>query len=479
MKTLKPFVFFALAASLFCLTRSVHAGTWKLSYQCQGTYQYPRGGSASWPTDPSTYTLGDGSADFWMDPIIRGLFTATESNSGTITATFTWVPSSAGDVPPATTLNVIETANAEIYLDDYNSDAGPLSGDAEDGLDDTPITSEFQVQSQGIHPVAIPIVFSNGQYTATLSTRNLSTSGTISDTTDTESYDGSFPNHSYLYTDINYKAALAHAVTISSTIDPTYHKDAATGQPVQNQYDANGTMKADSVQVGDISGGAITYSANVLGNWTADSSYNWYSAATDQSGSGTFTMPSDPPYGLDVPYNNNTNFSNQEHINIHCIDAGDGTGATANYYVNWHNDLDGWITLVDTRVDDQSVRVTMVYHPIEPAKFSDEVETKITETVKATGDVDAAKLAAKFGVEIGAEYENSNKLTLEYELVPNKYNWIERQPFHQHREGTVDMYGFHGYEGLSHWQLDSVYHPGSPLIDVVESQHESDSVPSY
>lgn len=274
----------------------------------------------------------------------------------------------------------------------------------------------------------------------------------------------------------------SRAVTITSSIDPTYHKDPATSQPVQNQPDSDGTINADSVQLGDVSGAAITYFGNPVGYWAANSSYHWYSALTDYSGSGTFTLHNDPPYGLDVPYGNNVNFANQEHINLHCIDASDGASGTGNYYVNWHNDFDDWITVVDTKDYGPLTRVTAVYHPLDDAKYSADFENTVKVDVKATGEgaLGTDKIGAKFGAEIGAEYETSTKVTTEYTWVANKYNWIERQSFWHHREGTVDNYGFHGYMGLLHWTLDSAYNPGNPLvIDFLESQRAEDAGPAY
>lgn len=271
------------------------------------------------------------------------------------------------------------------------------------------------------------------------------------------------------------------AVTITSTIDPTYHKDPATSQPVQNQPAHDGTINADSVQLGDVPGAAITYSANLAGSWAAGSSYNWYSASTAHSGAGTFTLPNDPPIGLDVPYGNNVNFANQEHINLTCVDAADGASGTGNYYVNWHNDFDDWITVVDTKDYGPTTRVTAVYHPLDDAKYSQDFEKTVKVDVKATGEgnLGSDKVGAKFGVELGGEYETSTKVTTEYTWVANKYNWIERQSFWHHREGTADNYGFHGYIGLLHWTLDSAYNPGTPLIDFNEYQRAEDAGPAY
>lgn len=466
-----------IVASFACFCQPVHAGSWQLTYQCQGTgqrmgtfapaYPYPSiNTNYPWPANPTDYIQSDGSVQFWTDPLIRHESSANVSEAGSITATFTWVPSSAGDVPSGTALNVLEFAVA------VGSDA------SSNGFGDPIVSSNGSPQSQGRHLISVPIVSSNGQFTATLPARTLSAS---SSATDTDYY--GFPNHTYLDAYVDYNATQnSRAVTITSSMDPTYHKDPTTNQPVQNQPAPDGTINADIVQLGDVPGAAITYLANPVGSWAANSSYHWYSASTDHSGAGTFTSPSDPPYGLDVPYGNNVNFANQEHINLHCIDAGDGASATANYYVNWHNDFDGWITVVDTKDYGPLTRVTAVYHPLDDAKYSADFENTVKVDVKATGEgaLGTDKIGAKFGAEIGAEYETSTKVTTEYTWVANKYNWIERQSFWHHREGTVDNYGFHGYMGLLHWTLDSAYNPGNPLvIDFLESQRAEDAGPAY
>jgi len=383
-----------------------------------------------------------------------------------VTAKLTWKPDSPADTSqPPPTVNVLETGYAG------SSEHISSGGNASDGLGDSMIGDMACSSGSHLQYLTVPA----GQTSVTLASRSLSASW---HSPPLGSYDTGSPGMSMSYT----VQIDSREVSISSSIDPTYHKDSVSNQPVQNQPAPDGTMNADSVQLGDVSNAAITYFANPVGSWAANSSYHWYSALTGYSGAGTFTLPSDPPYGLDVPYGNNVNFANQEHINLHCTDAGDGASATANYYVNWHNDIDGWITVVDTKDYGPITRVTAVYHPItNDDKYSQDFEATVKVDVKATGEgsLGSDKVGAKFGAEIGSEYETSTKVTTEYTWVANKYNWIERQSFWHHREGTVDNYGFHGYIGLLHWTLDSAYNPGTPLIDYNEYQRAEDAGPAY
>ena len=492
MKTSRLFFLLPFAAaSLVCLSQPAHAGYWQLTYQCQGSSQENNVGSPEYPYRTSSTTSpwsnapqSDGSLALDGGGIIRGLSSASANDTGTVTATLTWVPTN-GDAPTGTTLTVCEDGSVLAAYDyyPYSFADGPFDGTADDGLGDPAVQITGEAldgkTSSGKHLLTLPIVASGGTYTVTLPTRTLTASGSISDTSD----NAGFPNHNYLDAFINYDVVQdSRTVTITSSIDPSYHKDTVTSQPVENQPASDGTMNADSVQLGDVPGAAIAYFANPVGSWAANSSYHWYSTLTGYSGAGTFTLPSDPPYGLDVPYGNNVNFANQEHINLHCIDAGDGASATANYYVNWHNDFDDWITVVDTKDYGSIVRISPVYRPVlDDAKFSYDVENSVKVDEKATGEgsLDAGAVGAKFGVELGAEFESATKTTVEYPLAANEYNWVERQAYWRHREGTVDNYGFHGYIGLLHWTLDSAFNPNNPLIDYVEFQRVSSSPPSY
>ncbi len=155
----------------------------------------------------------------------------------------------------------------------------------------------------------------------------------------------------YVYLD---PSASPRSVTITSSIDPTYHKGSAitdngAPQPVQDLPGPDGTVQANTVKPGpDPQNIDITYYANPVGAWTPDSSYQWHIAQGTSSSypSGTFTMPGDPPYSQLLQYylyQIPGKPSQSEHAFIHLTDAGDGANATANYYVNWHDAVENWL----------------------------------------------------------------------------------------------------------------------------------------
>ena len=456
--------------------------SWQITYSSKGSASaHQINGNLSNPPTPigptpwnSTSNGGGAGGQYILDA----------TTSGTVTATLTWVPgTNTPNDPPPSKVYIVETANASWSTSSTNT---PTAGtDASDGLGDpaVPNQNEGGETSSGTH-----LTVQNGS------------SGTI--TLGPFSMDANTPTYVTNKSTWGYATAGAsllvsidkspspRAVTITSSIDPTYHKGKDAQRkpaPVANVPASDGTITADSVALNESNNraGDISYTATPTGSWAPASSYHWYSALIGTTGNGTFTMPGDPPIDLDVFYldgNDGTmHDTSQEHINLHCTDASDGANATANYYINWHDEIEGWSTVVDVKQYGAFVRVTPIYHPIvDDAKFSYDVENSVKVSTKATGEgsLGTEQVGEKFGVELGADYESATKVTVEYPLVANKANWIERQAFWEHREGTVDNYDTQGYVGLLHWTLDSAYHPGDPLIDYGEFQRASATDPS-
>lgn len=461
---------------------------------------YPGGGGSTTPghyweiSYANTNTVNN---HFERDKPTMGQMTPTQSSGGstiingdeeaTVTATLTWVPDASKDMttdPPPDKdhkVHIIESGRAW----QQSLGSGPGTGTADDGLGDS-AASDGGHTSQGVH--LIQRDGSSG--TITLDPVTLKAINPVS--TWQSGYPGGgsgggYPGGGgYGYWDwtggegsISFFVAVdpdvnPRSVTITSSIDPTYHKDPKTGKQA-NVAASDGTMTADSVNLWTQSPGpAITYYAHPTGSWDPNSSYHWYSKVMETSDAGTFAPP---PFPVQYP----GFVSTQEHINLHCIDANDGASATANYYVNWHDEIEDWITIVDKRQDGTLVRVTPIYHPISEGKMSLETENKITVSQKATGEgsLGSDKVGVKFGVELGVDFENSTKLSTEYSFIVGKANWVERRPFWEHREGTVDNYDTHGYAGLLNWTLDSAYHPGTPLIDFDEFPRAEVSDPTY
>ncbi len=368
VKALRPCLPLPLAAlSLFCLGQSANAGSWQLTYQCQGQYQengtgspgypYPRSNSVPWSNDPST---------LWAEPIIRHLASDDVSEAGTITATLTWVPSGPGDVPSGTSLSVCETAYAGAYDDSYPysfADAPPCSGSVSDGLGDPQNVISSGFSASGKHLITIPIVASNGQYTVTLPQRTFNASGSETDS----DYNG-FPNHCYFAAIVDYSVVQdTRAVTISSNLGQTYHKG--------SQVDAHGVAlpeadtptvsgvglattvvpyvnspSADTTPDGNCSSNII-YTSHPIGSWADASTYSWQAkiGITDgQTLNGPFgpnTLPGD--LGLQyVPADEpggNVSAGSQEQITITLKDAQDGASATNTYNVTFHAPTENWV----------------------------------------------------------------------------------------------------------------------------------------
>ncbi len=318
----------------------------------------------------------------------------TSTISVTITPFFRWMPGSDPSAPPSV-LRAKITSAAYAY-----DDNGVISVSADNGFGDVSNQPPPGYYNVGASSVGSHLEHKDpqGQTLVSLPSQKLLAVGGFS-------YDWRD-----ISTEVDYQAEADNknrAVTITSSIDPTYRKDPSLGK-VENTPASDGTITADSAKEWPVPFPTmglprILFYANPTGSWDPNSSYHWYSAAIDTSDAGNF-MPPTFPVGYPIVV------SGQEHINLHCIDASDGGSATANYYVNWHDPIENWITVVDVRQADQNpTRVTPVYHPIAEGKMSLDTESKITITQKATGEgsLGSDQVGAKFGVEIGAEYENS------------------------------------------------------------------------
>ena len=238
-----------------------------------------------------------------------------DQSVGTVTGVFTWQGS---DQPPGEVFLLISS-----YADAAGTSFGPT---ADDGFGD-PGTGNSENCSAGKHAVKID----NSNHNTTVKTQPYSLSAIC--------------GSSGYTTWVTFQASIdpsktPRSVTITSTIDPTYHKGdngAGIPIPVANQPDAYGSIYADSANFWPRTPGpAIKYIPNVIGSWTPASLYNWYGSPTGGSSPGIFTMPDDPPASFFVVYAGLSH--GQEHVNLRCTDAGDSMIASGNYYVNWHDE---------------------------------------------------------------------------------------------------------------------------------------------
>ncbi len=279
---------------------------------------------------------------------------------------------------------------------------------------------------------------------------------------------------------INFNVALdssasPRSVTITSSIDPTYHKDPVLGK-VANTPDGSGTIKADSVNLWDGAFGPdITYYANPTGSWSAGSAYHWYSAVTGTSNAGTFTLPGDPPYAFPVWYD--AFLSGQEHINLNCTDAGDGANASANYYVNWHKPIETW------------TRSSIIYHPLPTAGPTDpnnigewqvygsfanndplrtppntescalSAQQTFTvagtiggqQTTTVTGSDVAEAFQTNESITVSKAYQSSSTQTYTAQIPPGGVTYVYWGVGWTDRSGTCDLYDEHGFNSTVPW----------------------------
>ncbi len=362
--------------------------------QAQYPGGYPGSGPAQDPGHRWNITYANSNVvnkHFQRDVPTPGQITPTNSAGGstivdgdeevTVTATLTWVPAAGkdntSDPPPDKDhkVHLIESGYAwECSLWGGSGSAPSGAGTADDGLGDAPVPDYNGLKSQGNH--LIQRDGSSG--TITLDPVTVKAINPVS--TYQSGYPGgggSYPGGGggypggggYGYWDwtggedsVSFTVAVdpdvnPRLVTITSSIDPTYHKGSAitdngSPQPMPDVPDARGTINANTLKptshslfASDGVSPDITYYAHPAGSWAADSSYLWHIVEGDgltNPPSGTFTMPGDPPYSEGTGYYLDSIAGGPEHVYIHLTDAADGANATANYYVNWHDPVEKW-----------------------------------------------------------------------------------------------------------------------------------------
>lgn len=182
------------------------AGQWQVSYNCVGTAS---GGNSTsglngpWPSNGGTPGT-DGT--IYMDTNSDQAFPGrTQSSTGSITATFTWLPSSPGDVPLQSSLTVLESEHAYGGVSPSQMAGTTATATVNDSCaDDTTTTLPSGSSQQGSHLRFISIQSSNGVWAAALPTRNFSAAGTMT---------GRNPNtfRAGLHVGVDYRAMVFNA----------------------------------------------------------------------------------------------------------------------------------------------------------------------------------------------------------------------------------------------------------------------------
>jgi len=416
-------------------------GGWQLDhYECTGADTWTDGDGGHTNPWPATTTSQLAFGHQYGSP---------DQSVGTVTAVFTW----QGGGQPTDRIPLVITS----YADAAGAPFGPP---ADDGFGD-PGNGNGENCSAGMHLVKV----ANPDHKATVKTRPYSLSAIC--------------GSSGYTTWVTFQASIDTSdtprdVTITSSIDPTYHRETdSSGKPSkkENTPDAAGTVTADSVNLWPSSLPRILYTAVPTGSWDPNSSYHWYSAATGNFDAGTFAPP---PFPVVYPP---IAISNQEHVNLHCIDASDGASATANYYVNWHNPIEGW------------VRTSMISNPLPtggptgtnnigdwqvygsfpnnnptgtpPNTTSCAVGNQQTLTVTGTiggqqtttatgGDVSQA-FQTNESISLSKAYQSSTTETYTAQLPAGRVTYIYWGVGWTDRSGTCDLYDIHGFNSTVPW----------------------------
>ncbi len=396
----------------------------------------------------------------------------TSTISVTITPFFRWMPGSDPSAPPSVLRAKITSA---AYAGDANDESSP-SLSADNGFGDKSNQVPPGYQQIGVSSVGTHLEHKDpqGQTLVSLPPQTLLAVGGFS-------YDWRD-----ISTEVDYQVEADNrnrAVTITSSIDPTYHKDPVLGK-VANAPASDGTVTADSVNLWPSSLPRILYNAVPTGSWDPNSSYHWYSAAMGNSDAGTFAPPTFPevypPIGT----------SNQEHVNLHCIDASDGASATANYYVNWHDPVEGWykdpsktidhpLPLVSNGVVNASGDWMFMFfidnNTPSPSTQNLKQDITIKKTMQGTiggqvsGPIEAAAFQANESITVGQE--TSKTFSVDTTFTGHAFTrteFYEGQSWEE-RAGTCSLYGTNGYQNDAAWNGIYVSDPavGSPGANVV------------
>lgn len=325
------------------------------SYHSRGVYnpgQYERGESSNYVGTPVPLVVGS----------------VTNNVSGVLNAYFKYVGS--GSAPDHANFLVASSVSASVngYLGNNSAQqSSMLTGTATASLGQDTVTAALPGQSyvQQSHRRLVHTQVSGGIATVTLSGQAEATADNHVDA----SADALMPY--FIWTDDMGASASASAsgsanaypdsrgVSISSSLEPTFHKDAATGQRTQNQRSSSGFMNADTVAplppepVPGENGytlqesKSVTYSPIIDNSqWGRNSSYTWTTTNSSlDEPSGTFNAfwPNINVSSPVAKYSNPPITPGQsDYITLKVTDGNDGAEATANYSMQFHGYYEQW-----------------------------------------------------------------------------------------------------------------------------------------
>jgi len=205
------------------------------------------------------------------------------------------------------------------------------------------------------------------------------------------------------------------SISITPLFGQTYSKG-ANGARVAN-VSINGVQTDDTVAdfySGSVigTGGGVTSTGSYSTGWGPSSTNHWAESITGVAGanstnSGTFNPQALNSLDWTEPYT-----PSQAHIFLSAYDSADGAEATANYYVNFHNQWEGWTsnpaaspTENDFIIAAPSGVVNTTNAPIVPT-FSPTISGSVTMGVNLTGGLAIGELG-----ELGVQFQPSVNVT--------------------------------------------------------------------
>ena len=393
--------------------------------------------------------------------------------SGTVTATLTWVPATGKTLatdPPSEPVPLLQTSYAA-YSGGVGSGGTNTGGNASDGLGDPCLNNK----SQGKH--LIQRDGSSG--TITLDPVSLSAS--------TAPYTPPPYGPNYAQAGAQYTVAVdSRAVTISSSIDPTYYKVPVSNARAQNSRVASGALNGDTLIPAPGSTAAITYIANVSGSWGSNSQGQWSNVFNPFGAGFTFgTVPIFPQnYG-------SVGSGFVDPVSIQLADSSDGAVVSNSYTMRFHNEVEDWFH--DTSKDiihptptiptndnyDSGDHSWQRYGPTtggydfkeaNGSKQSDEVKVGVEGEVGIDSPITLA-FKANEDVTQGQEYSSDTEHEYKADLPDDGTYIVYYGLGWEEHFGTMDIYNVQGFRGVfpwsdTKWQLDPSGHIAIRIIPV-------------
>jgi hypothetical protein len=300
-------------------------------------------------------------------------------------------------------------------------------------------------------------------------------SGTV---TYTVSFSGSISTASSVVSGVSGHVAISPDTRYAQISIPVTYKKSG-GSRIANTADADGTQHATvgttyeayypnpptSPLLVQQYIANFTYAGLDAGDWADASSYHWYDSQSDSSASGVFGPEAIDNFAVSYVIPIDTTFPVTTHVNLKLTDSANGADATANCYVEFHQELDN--ILVDSS--------QTVVHPLpigtnisdwqflgyvdndSAGSISKTLGYKFSETNTATlqsgGSLDAGEIE-EFSVQniisVGTTYEWSDSQTYSPPTYTRIAAYLGVTYYELH--GTADLYGSDGYDSSTTWE---------------------------